>query len=124
MSDEARGQAIKERRLRRGLKSVRAFAEASGVSRDAVTAAEEGTASTGTYERLEAWLDAFDEETGNDEPEPGGKVSFSVKGNFGVAVTVEGPVENLDELEEVVARLIERVGNNGETNGERNGTSE
>lgn len=116
MSDEARGQAIKERRLRLGFKSVRAFAEASGVSRDAVTAAEEGTASTGTYDRLEAWLDAFDEETGNDEPEPAGKVRFSVKGNFGVAMTVEGPVENLEELEEVVARMIERMGNNGETN--------
>lgn len=109
MSDETRGHSIKERRLALGIKSVREFATASGVSREAVTAAEEGRASAGTYERLEAWLDAFDEEVGNDVPEPPGPVRFVVNGNFGVNVIVEGPVESIAELEASVERLIRHM---------------
>lgn len=92
---------------------MRQFADASGVSREAITAAEAGNASEGTYQRLEAWLDAFDEETGHDLPEPPGPVRFRLTGNFGVEVIVEGPVENISELEESVERLIRHMGDNG-----------
>ena len=112
MSDETRGHAIKDRRMRRGIKSRRAFADATGVSREAITAAEEGRASEGTYDRLEAWLDAFDAETGNDVPEAPGPVRFRLSGNFGVEVIVEGPVENITELEASVERLIRHMGDN------------
>jgi len=121
MSNETRGKALRERRIARGIKSVRKFAEVTGVSRDAVTAAEEGTASAGTYERLEAWLDSFDEETGHDVAEPPGPVRFRLSGNFGVEVVVEGPVENIAELEASVARLIQRM---GEAQQSQNGDSQ
>ena len=110
MSAETRGHAIKERRLRHGIKSVRQFAERSGVSRDAVTAAEAGLASPDTYDRLEAWLTAFEEETGTDVPQDPGVVTFRITGNLGVQVAVSGPVENLAELEAAVERLIRGMG--------------
>lgn len=56
-----RGSEIKRRRLSHGIKSIRKFHEESGVSKEAITAAEAGTASPGTYERLEAWLALRDE---------------------------------------------------------------
>lgn len=109
MSAETRGHAIKERRLRLGIKSVRELARQSGVDRGAVTAAEAGTASIDTYDLLEAWLDAFEEETGSDVPERG-VVTWRVTGNFGVAVALSGPVENLAELEASIERLVRSMG--------------
>ena len=114
MSDETRGHAIRARRLAHGIKSVSALAKASGVSRDAVTAAEDGTASTATYERLEAWLDRFEEESGADEPEDPHTVTFTVEGLYGAAkVVVSGPVENADALRRQVEALLR--GNHSES---------
>lgn len=111
MTDETRGHAIKRRRLALGIKSVRQVATKSGVSREAVTAAESGTASNETYDRLEAWLDTFEEETGHDvEPDDQGVVTFRLSGSFGVDVALSGPVENLAELEASVRRLIREMG--------------
>lgn len=110
MSDETRGHAIKARRLAYGIKSERAFSEATKVDRRAIARAEAGEASEGTYERLEAWLDAFGEETGADEPENPHVVTFKLSGNFGVDVAVSGPVENLSDLEATVQRLIREMG--------------
>jgi hypothetical protein len=61
-----RGQEIKRRRLAVGIKSLREFAEATGVSRNAITAAEDGHGSKSTNEPLEARHNWFDDETGND----------------------------------------------------------
>lgn len=109
MSDETRGHAIKRRRLAHGISSVRKFAELTNVSRDAVTAAEAGDASDATYERLESWLDRFDEETGSDDIPGDDMVEFRLSGNFGVDVVVKGPVTNLAELENSVEKLLRRM---------------
>jgi transcriptional regulator with XRE-family HTH domain len=107
VTDESRGQEVKQRRLRHGIKSLREFADKSGISREALTAAENGTASEATYERISAWFDRFEEEVGDDEvPEPG-VVEFRIAGNFGVDVIVKGPVANIAELEAAVQRLIQ-----------------
>lgn len=106
MSKETRGHSIKARRLALGIKSVRELAKESGLAREAVTAAEAGTASVGTYDRLEAWLDAFEEEAGVDEVPDPRVVTFRLSGNFGVDVALSGPVDNLAELEATVQRLI------------------
>lgn len=107
VTDESRGQGVKRRRLRHGIKSLREFAEKSGISREALTAAENGTASDGTYERIDAWFDRFEEEVGDDSAadEPG-IVEFRIAGNFGVDVIVKGPTSHLSELEAAVERLI------------------
>ena len=103
-----RGKVIHRRRLSHGIKSLHEFARASGVSRKAITAAELGDASVATYERLEAWLDRFEEEIGDDAPPPSGRlVTFEVEGLFGVArVAVQGPVEDADELQDRFERLL------------------
>ena len=111
---KSRGQEIKRRRINAGLKSLHRFAAATErldmkVSREAITAAEKGAASPETYDRLEAFLDRWEEETGNDEDEAGPsprQITFRVHGNFGVDVVVQGPVDDADELERVVERLI------------------
>lgn len=112
VSDERRGDAIRNRRLAHGIRSVREFAEASGVSRNAVTAAEEGRASEGTYLRLEAWLDAFDHETGSDVPPSSNHaetIEFVVEGDFGVKVTVRGPITNREDLQAAAAEIVRTI---------------
>lgn len=114
MSDVDRGRELKRRRLEHGIDSLREFAEQTGVSRNAITSAEAGTASESTYDRLEVWLDRFDARTGGPADEPTQlrpeTVTFRLSGNFGAEVTVEGPVSNLAELEESVARLLDKLG--------------
>lgn len=107
MSSETRGAAIKARRLVLGIKSVNQFAGLSGVSREAITAAEAGSASTGTYDRLESWLDRFEEETGNDEPAEARNVVIELGEGRG-RVVVRGPVEDLEKLSAEALRLFER----------------
>lgn len=109
MTDETRGHEVKQRRLRHGIKSLREFAEKSGISREAITAAENGTASDATYERIFAWFDRFDEEVGEDDNAEPGVVEFRIAGNFGVDVIVKGPVANVVELEDAVQRLIRAI---------------
>ena len=114
VTHKERGQEITRRRLAHGITSVRDFTERTGLAREAVAKAEKGTASEGTYQRLEAWLDAFDEETGDntrqDASPPassGHVVTFEAEGLFGVArVAVQGPVEDADELQERFERLL------------------
>lgn len=116
VTDHERGGELKRRRVADGIKSVREFVEATKrlgmpVSREAITAAEAGEASDNTYARLEAFLDRWEEETSHDRdeeiaPAAPNLVKFRVHGNFGVDVVVEGPVEDADELERVVERLI------------------
>lgn len=110
VKDISRGDAIRKRRLEHGIRSVREFAEASGVSRNAVTAAEEGHASEGTYQRLEAWLDSFDQETGSDLPSSVVEtIEFVVEGDFGVKVTVRGPITNREDLQAAAAEIVRSI---------------
>lgn len=91
-----------------GIKSVREFEKASGVSRNAITAAEDGHGSEGTYQRLEAWLARFDVETERDEPRLE-QIEFTVEGDFGVKVTVRGPIRDRAALEDSVAKIIRSI---------------
>lgn len=118
MSDEARGHAIKRRRLAAGLKSLEDFAAATGLARQTISRAERGhpTTTATTYERLEMWLDNFERETDTATQEAAipqsaetDTVEFRLQGNFGVDVIVKGPVANLPELEAAVARLLGRM---------------
>ncbi|QZY29789.1 helix-turn-helix transcriptional regulator [Nocardioides coralli] len=99
--------AIKRRRIGLGLKSVREFAERSGVSREAVTAAERGMASQRTYERLEAWLESAERERGTARDD--NVVEFRLTGEAGIDVVVRGPVTDMSELEATVTRLIREM---------------
>lgn len=109
MSDETRGHSIRDRRLALGIKSVREFAEAAGIDRGAVTKAENGEGSEGTYLRLESWLDRMEEETGTDDTvrEP---LRFTFHDVYGIGeLIVEGPVDNPDALVASVTKLLKEI---------------
>lgn len=109
MSDETRGHAIKARRLRLGIKSLRTFAEKTNVDRGAIAKAEAGEGSPATYERLEAWLDQFEEETGSDDPEED-YIEFRLSGVFGIeSIVAKAPIRDAAELEKSVARLVREL---------------
>lgn len=109
--NEARGQEIRRRRMRLGITSLDAFAAKVGMSRKGVTSAEKGTASKGTYDRIDAWLEAFEDEVGEcgdgDEVKPSDQVEFHVSGIYGVReLVIKGPVSDMAEMEAVVERLL------------------
>lgn len=108
-----RGDAIKSRLDAIGV-SERAFADKADIDRKTLANAIKGESSVRPQNlaRIEAALLDLEEEIGMGE-DPAAKspgvVEFKVTGNFGVDVVVAGPVENLMELEEAVARLIETM---------------
>lgn len=106
MSNETRGHDIKTRRLALGIKSLREFAAASGISLEALTAAESGSGSEATLDRAEAWLDRIETETGHDEPskEP---IRITFHDVYGIGeIIVEGPADRPHELSEAIAKLL------------------
>lgn len=111
VTSETRGQAIKRRRLEHGIRYVTELAEATGVNREAVTKAEKDdpTTSEGTYQRLEAWLDAFDQRTGHEDAPHIEQIEFTVEGDFGVKVTVKGPITDRAALEDSVTKIIRSI---------------
>lgn len=114
MSDETRGHAIKQRREGLGIFTHREFERATErvgvkVPRASIANAEAGSASERILSTLEAALDRLEEETGqNDEPDPK-HVTFRISGNFGVDVTVDGPITDIERLEESVAKLLREM---------------
>lgn len=108
------GAQIRARRMALGM-TVKALAELSGVDRGQITRIEEGEVRprTSTVGALVAALTKFEDEISgpyDDEDENAGNlVTFRLKGNFGVDVTVQGPVADLDRLEASVERLIARM---------------
>jgi transcriptional regulator with XRE-family HTH domain len=107
-----RGDAIKSRLADIGI-SQRAFADKADIDRKTLSNAIEGdpTVRLQNLDRIEAALLDLEQEMGmDDDPAKApGVVEFKVTGNFGVDVVVAGPVENLMELEEAVARLIQTM---------------
>ena len=107
-----RGDAIKSRLAAIGI-SQRTFADKADIDRKTLSNAIEGdpTVRPQNLDRIEAALLDLEQEMGMDEDstKASGVVEFKVTGNFGVDVVVAGPVENLMELEEAVARLIETM---------------
>lgn len=111
-----RGIEIKRRRARLGIASLSEFARASGIPRKTLAAVEDGTAQERSYIKTEKWLDDFEHETGDptdEELASHGLVKFSVGGDFGVSVIVEGPVTNMPEMEAAVGRLLDRLRSEG-----------
>lgn len=111
--DSERGQAIQRRLDRLGI-SDREFHERTGIDRKTLRRAVSGAANvrSSTYAAIESELDKIERrvsppklsrEGGETEP---GLVTFKLSGNFGVDVVVQGPVENLNELEASVERLL------------------
>jgi transcriptional regulator with XRE-family HTH domain len=128
MSNEARGHAIKRRRMALGIKSYDEFAKATGVSRGAITRAETGdpAATEATYLRLETWLDRFEHKTSSDAVEAAEAaaasgqveehtVEYRLSGDFGVDLLVKGPVSNIAEMEASIGRLLDRMRSKPET---------
>jgi hypothetical protein len=106
LANGARGEALRRRRLACGIKSVRELQQRSGISREAITSAEAGTASAATYERLDAWF-ARQEAAGPDSHSS--LVEFEVHSDAGVRVVVRGPISDAEELERSVARIIRSI---------------
>lgn len=91
-----------------GINSVKEFSARTGISRDAVTKAEKGTGSVGTYERLEAWLDA--QELAVHATEQHGMVEFDVTGpKTDWHVVVRGPADIADDLRRQVVELLRNM---------------
>lgn len=110
------GEAIRKRRTALGV-TVKALAEKAGVDRGRLAAIEDGaTARASTIGAIEAALARLEQEMSGpyDEPDSGGMVTFRMSGDFGVDVVVQGPVENLAELESSVERLIQRMRSRGQ----------
>lgn len=110
--DSERGRAIQRRLDNLGI-SDREFHEQAGIDRKTLRRAVAGAETTrpSTYAAIEAALDRIERRVRPDIPEPNdsGLVTFQLSGDFGVEVTVKGPVENLDQLEASVERLIRRM---------------
>lgn len=110
VTDE-RGEAIRRRRMALGIRSTRELAIRSGVSRSATSAAEHGEGSAGTYQRLESWLADQERAQGVGQPVAAEfeQIEFVVEGDFGVRVTVKGPINDRGALEESVAKIIRSI---------------
>lgn len=117
MGEETRGQSIERRRIKHGL-SGRRLAKLAGMDPATLRDAEADSESTTdlTYSRIFRALDDFEHETSSEAEEAAeesaagaGLVEFRVSGNFGVDVTVKGPIADLPELKAAVADLIREV---------------
>ena len=107
---EDSGDSIRTRRERLGM-SVRALAKEAGVDRSRISLVEEGGEISSTVRRaIVAALDRLEDEVSGPYDESRDVVTFRLKGNFGVDVTLQGPVSNIDDLEASVTRLIKSMG--------------
>lgn len=118
MSDDdtaagTRGEAIKRRRLGHGIKSLREFADKTGVSREAITNAEEGLASSGTYDRLEAWLDSYEHAISSereDLEEAAQVIEIHILGLYGVEeLVIKAPPSESERAQEMAVELLRRA---------------
>lgn len=107
------GDAIRQRRTALGV-TVKALAERAGVDRGRLAAIEDGaSARASTIGAIEKALAALEEEMAGPYDNGGRLVTFRLSGDFGVDLVVEGPVENLSELENSVERLIQKMRTKG-----------
>jgi transcriptional regulator with XRE-family HTH domain len=110
------GNRIRERRLRLGVPKLE-LARLADVDRGTLANIEAG----GHYRResfqsVSDALSRLEEEAGVDaQPlqvaptsEPG-IVEFTVEGDFGVKVVVRGPIANVEDLEQSVARIVASI---------------
>lgn len=119
VTDDERSAAIKRRFENLGI-SDREFYEKTGIDRKTLRraiAGEEGTRQS-TYMAIDAALTRLEQfTTGAHAERPDTDyVEFTVEGNFGVRAVVKGPVRDMDELQQAVAKLIREM--RGETGGD------
>lgn len=111
------GRDVKARRDRIGM-TIKELAARAEVSRDTLSDWERGARNpqSETVEAVLAALDQLEEEMGITAPPPGsspspGLVRFEVTGIYGAdALVVEGPVENIAELEAMIDRIMRGSG--------------
>lgn len=120
MSNE--GSQVRARRERLGM-GIRDLAKEAGVSRDTLSDMESGTKDfrQATLGKVLRALDRIEEEVGFDSPPADDAesepkiVRYRVEGAYGVeALVVEGPVENIAELEASVDRIMRRLQGRGD----------
>lgn len=107
------GAQVKARRERLGM-AIKDLAQESKVSRDTLSDLESGTKDfrQATLGKVLRALDRLEEESGVDVPPVvhHGVVRYVVEGVYGAeALVVEGPVENIAELEASVDRIMRRL---------------
>ena len=108
--DRQAAEAVQLRRLALGM-SVKALAKHAGIDRGRLAALESGhSVRPTTLAAVTRALDEIEEEVSGPYDAEHGVVTFRLKGNFGVDVTLQGPVDNLDELEASVTRLMTSMG--------------
>jgi hypothetical protein len=113
---QRRAQEIQRRLEALGI-GDREFHRATGIDRKTLNRAVQANPSTrpSTYAAIEAGLTKLEEHMTPPMPPPTeggpGTVTFKLTGNFGVDVVVQGPVENLDELEASVEKLLRGMRN-------------
>lgn len=108
--DEELGRAIQRRRLALGME-IQDLAEEANVDRGRLSAWEKGArARDSSIAQVLRTLDRLEEEMGGPYDADKNVVTFRLRGNFGVDVTLAGPVSNLDELEASVTRLLKSMG--------------
>ena len=114
----ARGLAIQKKRLALGLSSEREFMAASGVDRTTIGRAEEGKASPGTYDRLEAFLDKLDERMSSEREEMGEAVAEGAPSTFSLTVRIgaldwsatgSGAKEDAELIRQQLAELMKEA---------------
>lgn len=119
-SDNGPGARIRARRKSLGMSASR-LADMAEVSREHLSAVENGhrVPSVEWERRVYLAMERYGHETGQDEPTPTpaeapsaeqGFIRFKVEGVYGAkALVVEGPVENIAELEAAVDRIMRRL---------------
>lgn len=115
-SDESRGAAIERRMKALGMGPTELSRDAGGVSRKTIyrAMADDESVTDKTYQRLEGALSRVEADAGYGSPDAvlsteQGLIEVDVTGDFGVRIVVKAPVENADELEAMVARLIRDI---------------
>lgn len=110
------GETVQERRERLGM-SVRQLAKEAHVDRSRIDLIEAGeTVTPRVLNKVVRTLDRIEHEiSGPYDDEDAGVVTFKIRGNFGVDVTLAGPVDNLPELEASVTRLMRSIGEQSTT---------
>lgn len=114
-SEDDRGAAIKDRIDALGI-SDREWHAQTGMDRKTLHRAmrnEPGTKAA-TYTAIESWLDKFEAKVAGGpvaaELAKPNVIRFEVQGVYGArALVVEGPVENIAELEAAVDRIMRRL---------------
>lgn len=113
---ESVGGRFEQRRLALGL-SRSALAERAGIYRETLKKLEEGHDGIRetTIATVDRALNDLEQEIGMNDPEKNEHVvRFVVHGVYGVdALIVEGPVENIAELEASVDRIMRRLRGSG-----------